>query len=147
MQYGGLMKSRFALGLMTLCLMLTAVAAQDGGKPVVRLRTVAALVKDGWWLRVDTASTKAQSIQFTFGTNPKNEAGKESWTPKNPPDFAVTDSIRTQKMLNVRASAAPTDAPAAVCVFFQQQGVARLQFTGSESRQLNANQKDATCAP
>jgi hypothetical protein len=40
-----------------------------------------------------------------------------------------------------------TSAPAAVCVFYQQQGVARIDVSGTDGRQLNQKMKEAKCTP
>src|SRR5687767_1025403 len=121
---------------------VTAVAQE---KPV-GLRTVAN-VRAGWWIRVDTRVTKAASIQWEIGTNQKKLTDKATWSVGGPAEIELPESVRKESVIQIQALTAPAAAPAGVCVFYGQQGVAGIEFTGTAGRQLNQKMKESKCRP
>ena len=121
-----------------------STAAQGTG---VRSATVAPATKAGWWLRVDTRATKAASIQWELGTNAKKLTEKATWSAGGPAEIDLPESVRKENVIQMQAVTAPGAATVVVCVFYQQQGVARIEFNGTDGRQLNQKMKDAKCAP
>jgi len=102
---------------------------------------------EGWWLRVDTQATKAGAIEWLLGTNPKKFTVKTTWSAGGGAEFDLPESVRKENVIHMQASTAPAAAPVVVCAFYQQQGVVRLEFSGTDSRQLNQKMKEAKCTP
>jgi len=103
--------------------------------------------RDGWWLRVDTDKTEATSMQFTFGDNPKDLTGEDTWTSSTPAEMGLPDPLRTARSIHLNAVTTPAGARAVVCVIFQQFGVMHLEFTGNVSRTVSATRRTASCTP
>ena len=143
------MVKRLLVALVACSIISGAAAAQSQqgepqGQPVIRLRTVAP-TKDGWWIRVNPATTDATGIEWQFGTTPKDLTEKDSWQPSGPVETYLAPAVRTEKVIHIRATTTPANASASFCVFWQQQAVALVKFTGTTDRQLDANMRESQC--
>ena len=104
--------------------------------------------RDGWWMRVDKSRTSATSIQFTFGTDPKDLNGQDSWTPSDPAEMGLPDPLRTARHVYLNMTTTPASATAAVCVFFQEEGTEHIEFTGGKKVTLSLpGGLTASCSP
>lgn len=136
--------------VVTVCAVLIALAIGISGSTAPsqqRLRFGAAVSQDGWWMRVKMPDTKATEINFQLGTNPKNVTANESWRPGPVNEIVFPAALQQETVIHVHATAEPGGRVAAVCVFFQTQGVEALDFTGSVDRQINAKSKAPQCVP
>jgi hypothetical protein len=109
---------------------------------------IPAPTKDGWWVRVNTASTRATWIDWQFGSTPKLLTTTDSWYHSG--HFAekyVEPPLRHDKGIYLRVSTRPADAPASFCVFYQNRGVDLIEFTGMAARQLDMTRVEPKCVP
>ena len=136
------MTARILLLVMFLGAPLSASAV-----PQVRIRNASTPAKGGWWLRIDTKATKAASIQWELGTNPKKLTEKATWTAGGAAEMDLPEIVRKENLIHMQAITAPGAATVVMCVFYQQQGVARIEFNGTDGRQLNQKTKEPKCTP
>ena len=142
------MNRRFvAIALVLLTAVPALIDAQGRTRLRLRIGGTPPVAKNGWWMRVETGATQATSISFMFGTKPNEPVGEGTWQTSTAGEIEFPSEVRAEKVIHLDATATPTTAGAVVCVFYQQDGVERLAFTGTVSRQLNSNKKDAACMP
>jgi hypothetical protein len=131
------MVRRLLVALVASSVIVGATMAQSQ-QTVPEGKTVAP-TKDGWWIRVNQATTKATRIEWQFGTTPNNLTAKDSWQPTRLVEAYLPPYLRDEKVIHIRATATPASAPVSFCVFWQQQVVEFVEFTGTVDRQISAS--------
>lgn len=142
---------RTAIALM---LLLTGVflpaAAFHAQPPQVKQRPLdPAVKKDGWWIRLNTAS-KADRLTWTFA-EPDAKSKKPAtlrWHRSSDPDnFDLPESVRLLETLRFDVTAEPAGAAASFCLFYANQGVLLVEFSGSEKKVVDSRSRAKGCSP
>jgi hypothetical protein len=119
------------------------VAAQGSRTPVL----TAAAQKAGWWMRVNPNS-QATRIYWRFGTTVSNLSAPISWVRGQSPEAVdVPAEQRTLDRMHVAVLGMPPKAPVSFCLFFQDHGVALVEFTQERTLDVTQAQNAAECTP
>ena len=102
--------------------------------------------ENGWWIRINTTATKASAIAWQFGTIPNDLTAQDSWRPGMDRDIVLTDRLRLENSIYMRATSLPADATVSFCIFWQVQGVALVEFAGTADRQLHISMHEPRCS-
>lgn len=122
-------------------LVVTLLAAA----PQLNADQAAASTEYGWWIRINTAATKASEIVWQFGTTANELIFKTRWQRGMGGDVLLPDPIRLEGFIDLRVTTLPADATASFCVFWRQQGVAFVEFAGTADRQLHVSMNEPRC--
>jgi hypothetical protein len=101
--------------------------------------------ENGWWIRINTAVTRATEIAWQFGTTSNALIASDTWRSGFGSDIVLADPLRLENFIHIRAASQPAEAPASFCVFWQQQGVALVEFAGTADRQLHISMNEPRC--
>ncbi len=131
------------------------------GPPLVdRAKDREILSIGGWWIKVDAEATTTEKIGWEFGKNPESLGWWMSW--RRPPtrdgriperllysNLPVSAWVDLQpiRVIYVRASTRRETDSASFCVFYQLQPVARIDFVGETTTQLDATSYEPLCEP
>jgi hypothetical protein len=103
-----------------------------------------------WQLRVNTDATNAHRIVWHVDTLDGTAGAGDWWfhsgstrTTLGLPNNAVGNAPE----VNMQFTAEPGDTHGSVCIFFKNNPVQRVEFTGQRQLRLNAEQRDQSCAP
>jgi len=112
----------------------------------VTKKKVATVDKSGWWIRIDTAKTKASSISFWVGLTRADRKEWRTWTAGEPEEFDLAE-MREWPKLHIRAKTDPKSEKAAFCVFFGNHGVSHFDFDGDKDDNMKSSHTDHDCHP
>jgi hypothetical protein len=121
-----------AIALITV-LAAAAVVAQQA-----RQRTTHAL---GWSISVLPGATKATSIEWQFGEDPK----KLDTRIVSARDVMLQKPLRDARVLYLRAVTTPAGAPDSFCARWGALGSAYVAFVGTTERRLTTDMRDPRC--
>jgi hypothetical protein len=139
----------------------TAIPTRTGPPLVDSSRDPYVLSIDGWWLKVNAEGTNTEKIGWEFGKSLEALGWYMSWRrpmtrdgsiperqlyPGNLPASAWVE-LQPLRVIYVRATTRKETESASFCVFYQQQAVARIDFTGEIVVQLDARRHAPTCTP
>lgn len=114
----------------------SAAAATTGG---------AAASKSGWWVRINTNLTTAQSITFQIGTGKLQREEWRVWKAGEPAEFDVPGNYAQAPRLYLRGSVTPIGKNADLCMMYKDRGVEHMDFTDDESETKSQMQVDYKC--
>ena len=101
----------------------------------------------GWWVRVEPA-TQANRVYWRFGLAANELGAPMAWEKGTSPDaLDVPSDQRMAERLHVAALGLPPAAPVVFCVFFAEQGVARVEFSQERNLELDRAQTSDACIP
>jgi hypothetical protein len=118
----------------------TTVFAQQPKQP-----DVAVFTKAGWWVRVDLAKTEASSVTLQIGTKSGDRRAWRAWHSGDVSSFDVPSDLQTVKDLYIQASSNPSGKTTRFCVFFQNSGMKRFDFSGDKDSQMTQADRDTDC--
>ena len=101
--------------------------------------------KAGWWVRVDGLKTDAASITLQIGTKSDNRREWRAWHTGDSFDFNVPMDLQAVKEIYVQATANPSGKNTRFCVYFQNTGIKRFDFSGDKNEQIKQSDRDADC--
>jgi hypothetical protein len=101
--------------------------------------------KAGWWIRVDGLKTDAASITLQVGTKSADRRAWRAWRTGDAFDFDVPADLQTVKELYLQASANPGGKNTRFCVYFQNVGIKRFDFSGDKDEQIRQSDRDGDC--
>ena len=113
-----------------------AVAEERFGQPVMR---------DGWWIRVNTNHTEATSIDFQIGTKAQDRETWCTWHSSDPVEFDVPAKFRTVDHIYIRATANPEGRHAWFCLMYGNKGVKHFDTDNWEQEDRSQNDTDDDC--
>ncbi len=147
-----------AVSLMAFVLVFSHSMVADQGPPKPRepqdppdksapsARTTPMLRKDGWWIRIDQVANKATRVQFEFAAPrpvaPNDDKVTARWFERDPLEFDLPTRLRNERTLLIKARA---DGSAALCVYYKDQAVSRLEFKGEAEREVTQTTKEPKC--
>jgi hypothetical protein len=102
-------------------------------------------VKTGWWVRVDTQKTEASSITLQIGTKASDRRSWRTWHSGDSFEFDVPRDFQSVKELYVQASANPSGKSTRFCVFFQNVGMKKFDFSGDKEEQIKQTDREDSC--
>ena len=109
-------------------------------------RTEPMLRKDGWWIRIDQVANKATRVQFEFAAPrpvaPNDDKVTARWFERDPLEFDLPTRFRKEQTLLIKARA---DGSAALCVYYKDQAVSRLEFHSEVEREVTQTQRAPKC--
>jgi len=101
--------------------------------------------KAGWWVRIEPAN-QATRVYWRFGTAPNELSAPMTWVQGSSPE--ALDAPADQRIsghIHIAALGLPPDAPASFCLFFQDRGVAHVEFTREATVEFDQSQSDERC--
>jgi hypothetical protein len=101
--------------------------------------------KAGWWVRVDAQKTEASSITLQIGTKSGDRRAWRVWHSGDVYDFDVPRDLQSVDELYLQASANPSGKSTRFCVFFQNTGVKRFDFSGDKDGQIKQSDREDSC--
>ncbi len=101
--------------------------------------------KAGWWVRVDGQKTDAASVTLQIGTKSGDRRAWRAWRTGDAFDFDVPVDLQSVKELYVQASANPSGKNTRFCLYFQNMGVKRFDFSGDKDGQFKQSDRDDDC--
>jgi len=133
---------RRMIGALTFALAIaaTTVVAQQRQQPDVDLFT-----KAGWWIRVDTQKTEASSVTLQIGTKAGDRRAWRAWHSGEVHEFDVPRDFQSVKELYIQASSNPSGKTTRFCVFYQDLGMKRFDFSGDKDEQIKQSDRDDGC--
>lgn len=105
----------------------------------------AAATKSGWWVRINTNLTTAQSITFQIGTGKQQREEWRVWKAGEPTEFDVPGNYLQAPRLYLRGSVTPIGKNADLCMMYKDRGVEHMDFTDDESETKSQMQVDYKC--
>jgi hypothetical protein len=103
--------------------------------------------KEGWWIRLNPTN-QAPRVYWRFGPTAKRIGAPIMWVRGTSPEAVdVPVAERTQERIYMAALGMPPAAPVSFCVFFQEHGVALIEFTQETTAELDRNQNAPECVP
>jgi hypothetical protein len=141
------------------------------GPPITQNADWSILSTGAWWIRVNASGTDAKEIRWEFGTSaseldvPSTVNRSLHWDDgrflTRERDVPITDRrlypgnmtlwiwehLRPEPSIYIRSTTKPETASASFCVFYQQRGVALVQFTGRNERVVHVNTQASQCQP
>jgi hypothetical protein len=118
-----------------------AGAAAAGGTTA----TGGAATKSGWWVRINTNLTTAQSITFQIGTGKLQREEWRVWKAGEPTEFDVPANYAQAPRLYLRGSVTPIGKFADLCMMYKDKGVEHMGFNDDESETKSQLQVDYKC--
>ena len=118
----------------------TTLIAQQPRQPEVALFT-----KAGWWVRVDTQKTEAQSVTLQIGTKSGDRRAWRTWHSGDVPEFDVPSDYQSVKEIYLQASANPGGKTMRFCVFFKDAATKMFDFKGDQESQIKQSDRDDSC--
>lgn len=101
--------------------------------------------KSGWWVRINTNLTTAQSITFQIGTGKLQREEWRVWRVGEPAEFDVPANYAQAPRLYLRGSVTPIGKNADLCMMYKDRGVEHMDFTDDESETKSQMQVDYKC--
>ena len=140
------------------------------GPPITQNGDWNILSTGAWWIRVNQKGTNAREIRWELGTSateldvPATLTRSLRWDGRGLPgdrELPITDRrlypgnmtlwiwehLREAPVIHVRATTTPKTASASFCVFYQQQGVELVNFSGKIDRDISVSTRVPQCAP
>src|SRR5689334_23181446 len=74
------------------------------------------IVRDGWWIRINTNQTQANSIDFQIGTKAQDRETWRTWHSGDAIEFDMPTKYRTVEHIYIRATANPEGRRAWFCL-------------------------------
>jgi hypothetical protein len=135
---------RIAFQLLCCAFTLGATAFNvEGQSPPV----TAAAQREGWWIRLNP-SNQATHVYWRFGDTAKTLGAPVTWAAgESPQAIDVPVAQRTLARLHIAALGLRPAAPVSFCVFFQEHGVALIEFTQETTAELDQAQNAPECVP
>lgn len=124
---------RYIPGLVAAAILLASPAAY------------AQAAKTGWWIRIDPAATRSDSIDLMAGANKGALTPWMTWKKGDATEFDLPDALRAAPVVAVRAKSHPYDADASFCVFYAGQGIEDFHFDGIESETMRQTDHESRC--
>jgi hypothetical protein len=125
------------------------LSAQGSGSGGSGYGVGVALPAGSWQLRVNTSATNAHRIVWHVETLDGTAAAGDWWFHSGGgsptlglPKGAVGDATD----VTMRLTAEPSDSRGSVCIFFKNNPVRRVEFSGQQRLQLNSEQRDPACS-
>jgi hypothetical protein len=107
----------------------------------------AAAEKTGWWIRINPAN-HATHVYWRFGAATAQLSAPVTWIQgQSPQDVDVPAEQRTLEQMHVAALGMPPASPVSFCLFFQDRGVALVEFTQERNLDIDRNQTAPECVP
>lgn len=107
--------------------------------------TGGAATKSGWWVRINTNLTTAQSITFQIGTGKLQREEWRVWKAGEPTEFDVPANYAQAPRLYLRGSVTPIGKFADLCMMYKDRGVEHMGFNDDESETKSQLQVDYKC--
>ena len=133
---------RFFLFLLTGLLLIACLAIRS------HLAVAAvgeSVVRDGWWIRINTNQTQATSIDFQIGTKAQDRETWRTWHSNDAPEFDVPMKYRTVEHIYIRATANPEGRRAWFCLMYGGKGVKHFDTDNWEQEDRSQNDSDDEC--
>lgn len=124
---------RYIPGLLAAALLLASPAAY------------AQAAKTGWWIRIDPAATRSDSLELMAGPDKRTLSPFMTWKKGDATEFDLPAALRTAPVLALRAKSQPYEADASFCVFYGTQGVEDFYFDGIESETMRQTDHESRC--
>jgi hypothetical protein len=119
--------------LLTACLSIRSDTAIAAGEPIVR---------DGWWIRINTNQTQATSIDFQIGTKAQDRETWRTWHSNDPIEFDVPAKYRSVERIYIRATANPEGRKAWFCLMYAGKGVKHFDTDNWQQEDRSQNDSD-----
>ena len=122
-----------------------AAHAQFG--PAGPAAITAAAERSGWWIRINPQN-QAPRVYWRFGAAPNQLSAPTMWLQGESPEAVdVPEAQRGLETIHLASIGMPPSAPVSFCVFFQDRGVALVEFTQEKTTQVNQGDTAAECMP
>ena len=108
-------------------------------------RSAERVLRDGWWIRVNTSRTEATSIDFQIGTKAQDRETWRTWHSGDPIEFDVPMKYRTVDHIYLRATANPEGRHAWFCLMYGGKGVKHFDTDNWEQEDRAQNDTDDEC--
>jgi hypothetical protein len=123
--------------LLSACLAIRShLAVAAVGEPIVR---------DGWWIRINTNQTQATSIDFQIGTKAQDRETWRTWHSNDPIEFDVPAKYRSVERIYIRATANPEGRKAWFCLMYAGKGVKHFDTDNWQQEDRSQNDNDDDC--
>ncbi|TCT03900.1 hypothetical protein [Aquabacter spiritensis] len=98
--------------------------------------------KTGWWIRMDTAKTVAQSVELSGGSSRDTVTPFMTWKKGDAPEFDLPPALVNLPTLRLRGASTPREADVRFCVYYGPQAVEEFEFDGVESETMRQTSRD-----
>lgn len=107
----------------------------------------APVTREGWWIRINPANT-AENVSWRFGAV-RNKLGNPLrwWKDEQQSEFDLPPADRTHHVLHLAGIGLPYKDQVSFCLFFQDHGVALVEFAGERVLQAEQHQREPACVP
>lgn len=133
---------RIATTAVALAVAIAGLAAQNQRPNAIPAE---AATRDGWWIRLNPFN-QADNVSWRFGVA-RSRLGTPLrwWRDEQPNEFDVPTAERGVKVLHLAAFGIPYKERVSFCVFYQDQGVALVEFAGEKALQVDQDQREPAC--
>jgi hypothetical protein len=103
--------------------------------------------KAGWWVRINPAN-QATRVYWRFGAASNQLGAPMTWVQGASPE--ALDAPPDQRVIgrvHIAALGMSPAAPVSFCLFFQDRGVALVEFTQETTLEVDQAQSDDRCVP
>ncbi len=101
--------------------------------------------KSGWWVRMDTAVTVADTVELSTGTARANLAPAHTWTKGAAAEFDLPAALNSATAITVRAKGTPAQADVRFCVYYGATAVEEFDFDGTDTETVRQNGHEEDC--
>ena len=137
-------KNLYLLLTLGVCALISGGAAQA---PFVNNPITEPATKQGWWIRINPMN-QAGHVYWRFGANPAALGAPVTWGQgESPQEVDAPAEQRLLDRLHVALLALPPSAPASVCLFFTDRGVALVDFVQERNLDVDQSQSAPECVP
>ena len=128
---------RYNLLILVVSIMLLGGSAfAQGAKP--------STTKEGWWIKVDTQTSKPQMMVFYVESHSRSYMFWTVWNPGDSPEFDILEEFRNSPTVYVRAQTT-SGVQCRFCLMYKAKGVKRFAFDLEEDHEQKQSDEDKQC--
>lgn len=117
---------------------VTAASPESAAQPA------AAVTKDGWWIRVNTAKQESPTITLSIGSNNHTVESWQTWNSGDPAEFDVPAKFRNINPLYIKAQSSG-GRNSWFCMMYKGDGVKHFDFDDDEDHEEKQGNRDGEC--